>query len=142
MKKAKPKKPYIKIDWQQVKSMAAIDCTQKEIAAVLDVCEDTLERASLRENKKPWKEWYAENRCVGNVSLRRHQWKQAESGDKTMLIWLGKQRLGQNDRHEIGGKDGGPIEFKVEQDAARRLDDILDRLASKFGTGKVDSGKS
>jgi hypothetical protein len=35
------------------------------------------------------------------------------AGDKTMLIWLGKQRLGQAEKQEVGGMDGKPIENKV-----------------------------
>lgn len=34
----------------------------------------------------------------------------AKRGSVPMLIWLGKNELGQADRHEHTGKDGGPIE--------------------------------
>jgi len=52
---------------------------------------------------------------IGRSSLRRMQWKAAENGDKTMLVWLGKQYLGQRDKQEteISGKDGGSLEIKI-----------------------------
>jgi hypothetical protein len=37
----------------------------------------------------------------GKTSLRRYQWKLAESGNATMLIWLGKQYLDQADKQEL-----------------------------------------
>jgi hypothetical protein len=41
------------------------------------------------------------------------QFKAAEGGNATMLIWLGKQYLGQSDKtqHELSGPGGGPIEW-------------------------------
>ena len=36
----------------------------------------------------------------GKASIRRMQYKAAKAGDKTMLVWLGKQWLGQTDRVE------------------------------------------
>jgi hypothetical protein len=30
-----------------------------------------------------------------------------------MLIWLGKQFLGQSDKNELSGKDGGPIQAAI-----------------------------
>ena len=39
-------------------------------------------------------------RDQGKTSLRRMQWEKAQSGNTTMLIWLGKQMLGQKDKLE------------------------------------------
>lgn len=50
------------------------------------------------------------------------QFKNAQAGNVTMQIWLGKQYLGQKDKQEVEqyGKDGGPIqqETKVTLDDA------------------------
>jgi hypothetical protein len=40
------------------------------------------------------------------------------SGNPTMLIWLGKQFLGQTDKTAVTGADGGPLQVSV-------LDSIL-----------------
>lgn len=55
-------------------------------------------------------EYSDQKRAKGKLSLRRKQFQLALSGDRTMLIWLGKQYLGQVDKSELTGKNGGPIE--------------------------------
>lgn len=77
--------------------MCAIHCTGEEIAAILGVEYKTLERACKREKRKKFGEYLREKAMHGNESLRRRQWKQAQEGNPTMLIWLGKQWLGQSD---------------------------------------------
>lgn len=105
---AKTGRKPLEIDPELVGKLAGIGCTMKEIAAVCKCSVDTLERRFAdvietgRENAK--------------ASLRRMQWKQAERGNTTMLIWLGKQLLGQRDRHdyEHSGKGGEPIILDIK----------------------------
>lgn len=40
---------------------------------------------------------FAKYSAAGRISLRRKQYELAMDGDKTMLIWLGKQWLGQHE---------------------------------------------
>jgi AraC-like DNA-binding protein len=86
---ARPKKA---IDADMVRKLAAIDCTIAEIAATLDCSRDTLERR--------FRDVIDQGREQGKVSLRRRQFELASSGNATMLIWLGKQRLGQRDAQD------------------------------------------
>lgn len=80
-----------------------IQCTASEAASVLGCSEKTIER-------------YAGEQCPGEgfvgllkryggeglISLRRAQWQQAiKKGNTTMLIWLGKQHLGQSDKTQM-----------------------------------------
>lgn len=99
----------IPIDYEKAEKLAIILCTQSEIAAVLDVPLSTLEHDPefLRIHKKGME--------TGKASLRRMQYKGAEAGNATMLIWLGKQHLGQRDKQdtEISGKDGAPLTVKI-----------------------------
>jgi len=81
------------IDGEQVRRMAAIGCTDREIALVLAVSEATLRRrcrAALDAGRASLRR-----------SLRRKQWEVARKGNVPMLIWLGKQYLGQSDRQEV-----------------------------------------
>ena len=41
-----------------------------------------------------------EKREKGNLLIYRKQWKALMGGDKSMLVWLGKNRLGQADKFE------------------------------------------
>ncbi len=65
---------------------------------MLDVSEDTLSRATKREHKMSFADYIRQKRGKGKASLRRMQWKAAESGDRTMLVWLGKNWLDQTDK--------------------------------------------
>lgn len=93
-------RPRKQIDADQVMKLAAINCSYAEMAAVLDCDESTLTRRFAQVIKK--------GRLTGNMSLKRKQWELAMAGDKTMLIWLGKQNLGQAEKLEQTGAGGGP----------------------------------
>lgn len=50
------------------------------------------------------------------TSLKRAQFKRAQEGSDTMLIWLGKQYLGQKDKREEGvALDAAKIEVMVTE---------------------------
>lgn len=83
---ARPKKP---IDVELLIRLASIHCTYEEMADIFKVSVDTLERRYADVIK--------EAKSTGKSSLRRHQWALAQNGNATMLIWLGKQLLGQRD---------------------------------------------
>ena len=97
-------RPYIAFtdkEWRQVNAMCAMMCTGEEIASVLGVSYDTLERRVKEKYSISCADYIKEKSASGKASLRRHQYKLAESGNATMLIWLGKQYLGQTDKQEI-----------------------------------------
>lgn len=82
-------RPRKQINEDQLRQLAAIQCTMKEMASVMEVSVDTLERNYAEIIKKGQDE--------GKSSLRRAQYKAAMGGNATMLVWLGKQLLGQKD---------------------------------------------
>lgn len=110
---ARTGRPRIEIDWEAVDALCALQCTQEEIASNLSISVDTLERATRREKKQSFAEYFGTKRRVGFVSLRRKQLELAEAGNVTMLIWLGKQYLGQKDK---------PDEDKPEEAAQPQVD--------------------
>jgi len=72
-----------------VYKLAAMGCNDREIATWFDCNEDT-----LRNN---FSEIIAKGREDLKQNLRRAQIKLAMSGNATMLIWLGKNILGQQE---------------------------------------------
>jgi hypothetical protein len=96
---------------EQVAKLATIQCTEAEIAQVLNISQDTWTR--LKKRDKRVKEALENGRERGKASLRRLQWEQAQNGNTGMLVWLGKQYLGQTDKQDLGGAGGGPILLKV-----------------------------
>ena len=99
----------IEIDWTQFEKLCAIQCTREEIAAWFNCSIDTIERSVKKKYKETFAAVFAQKRRNGHISLRRKQFETAMSGDKTMLIWLGKQYLGQSDKTEI--KDERPRNY-------------------------------
>jgi hypothetical protein len=87
------------VDPEQVQKLAAIGCTHQEISDIVGCSHDTLTRRFRKEIEF--------GRANAKASLRRKQWETALSGNVTMLIWLGKQVLGQSDKQEI--TQGGEI---------------------------------
>ena len=97
----RPKKNLTQKDWDSVNYMCMIHCTGEEIAGVLGMDYDTLNRNSKDTHGVPISEYIKQHQSGGKMSLRRAQWKSAEGGNVSMQIWLGKQWLGQKEQQEI-----------------------------------------
>ena len=93
VKTKKRGRPRVKLDTAQVEKLAEIQCSLEEMAAVLDCSVSTLQRNFDQAIKR--------GREQGKTSLRRRQYELAMAGNTAMLIWLGKQYLGQADKQEV-----------------------------------------
>ena len=102
-------RPKLDIDPEQVVRLARLHCTMQEMADFFGC-----HRETLRDNFSPQ---IAKGRSEGNISLRRKQWQVAvEKGNPVMLIWLGKQMLGQvNERIDSESDAPLPIYDIVEE---------------------------
>ena len=87
----RPKK--YNIDTQQVEQLAGFGCSNTEIASFFG-CDESLIRKSYSDS-------VAKGQDSGKIRLRQYQWKAAKNGNVAMLIWLGKQILGQSDKQDI-----------------------------------------
>ena len=100
--------------FEQLKQLAKMQCTNAEIAAFFHVSLDTLKRRL--KDQEGVREAIEEGREGGKMSLRRAQYKAAAiKGNITMLIWLGKQYLGQSDKADVT-TGGLPFEFSFTVD--------------------------
>ncbi len=112
MAKKKGGRPRKEVDLELLGKLCAMQCTDLEICAVLDISHDTLlRRKKGKTSKGSFAYVYKNNKEKGKASLRRMQWQKAREGNTTLLIWLGKQLLGQKDKSalEHSGPDGKPI---------------------------------
>ena len=107
--KGRPQKILNEAGAEMVEKLSSMMCTDEEIASVLDVSVDTLLN---KNNKKTFSECKERGRNRGKASLRRLQYKAAEAGNSTMLIWLGKQFLDQTEKQETTIKDSS-ISFEI-----------------------------
>lgn len=87
-------RPKFQIDYEAVRKLSSIQCTQQEIASFLGCSTDTLQRDA------EFCDIYKKGLENGKMSLRRIQFKHAEK-NASMAIFLGKQYLGQRDNPEI-----------------------------------------
>lgn len=119
-------RPKKEIDKEIFEELCEIQCTEDEIASVFRCSIDTLSRFCKETYKESFAEVYKKLSEGGKTSLRRKQWKLAETS-ATMAIWLGKQYLGQKDSSEVAitGKEGTTprIEFVFTDTAMEIKDD-------------------
>jgi hypothetical protein len=114
---AKRGRPEKKIDIEQVRKLAEVGCTDEEIAWIMDIATSTL---ALRKQRKEFSDTIKKARANLNMSVRRAQVVHGLKGNATLLIWLGKQLLGQRDRAEVS--------LEVSDDQIQRE---LDRLRAE-----------
>jgi hypothetical protein len=102
-------RPKLDIDGEQVIRLARLHCTMQEMASFFGCHVDTLRDNFSKEIDK--------GKAEGNISLRRKQWQVAvEKGNPLMLIWLGKQMLGQaNEVYESDSNIPLPIYDIIEE---------------------------
>jgi len=81
------------------------------MAAVLGVSVDTIQRR--KRSSEEFCGAIKKGQATTRNSLRRLQLKKALEGNVTMLIWLGKQLLGQSDSQMLrhAGPEGGPVQY-------------------------------
>jgi len=92
---ARPKK--YNIDTKEVQNLARFGCTNIEIGDFFGCSPDTIE--------KGYSEYLTKGRAEQKLRLRQLQFKAAEKGSAAILIWLGKQILGQKDGIESTDDD-------------------------------------
>ncbi|QDP59695.1 MAG: hypothetical protein Unbinned2990contig1001_15 [Prokaryotic dsDNA virus sp.] len=90
-KMGRPKK--FKIDEEQIEQLASFGCTNTEMASFFG-CSKSLLTKTYSTN-------IAKGRDKGKIRLRQLQWTAAKNGNVSMLIWLGKQVLGQTEKTEV-----------------------------------------
>lgn len=102
-------RPIIPIDWQLVKHMCRAGAAGTHIATRLGMHPDTFYDRVAQEHGTDFTRFRMANMQEGDDLLRMKQFEMALKGDRTMLIWLGKNRLQQRDKHELTGKDGASL---------------------------------
>lgn len=101
---ARPKK---EIDEDIVFKLASIGCTQQEIADWFQCDKSTL--------RNRFSDVIKEGHSEIKQSIRREQLAVALKGNATMLIWLGKQMLGQKEQPKEQTQGAGTIKPVLKQ---------------------------
>jgi len=87
----------IPIDWREVDKALMAGAKGTDIADALDIHHDTFYARCQQEKGMLFSEYASKKRRKGDVMLHVAQFNNAMSGNTSMQVWLGKQRLGQKD---------------------------------------------
>ena len=101
----KPKKKIELTEEQKIEKFASYGLTNKEIAEALGYSENTLQRN--------FDIFLTKGRANLKMKLKRKQVAVALQGNVVMLIWLGKQYLGQAEKTEESGDYEITIKRKI-----------------------------
>ena len=107
-------RPETKIDWEQFDKLCMLQCTQKEIAYFFDCTDDTIHNLCIKHKNKGFSEYYAQKAVFGKIAVRRKQLQIAETGNTTMLIWLGQNWLGQSNRETTTSESDKSINVNIQ----------------------------
>ena len=113
-------RPKIELDIGNLEKLCRLNCTMPEIASYFDIPLRTLEDKYTNEPKV--RNAINKGRNQGKLSLRRKQLQILdETNNATMAIWLGKQLLGQRDKHDIVTEDRSTGKLSEALAIAERL---------------------
>ena len=90
-KTGRPRKEINQVEFEK---LCGLQCTLEEICGWFKITDKTLDSWCKRTYGVGFSEIFKQKRGVGKISLRRMQWRLAETS-ATMAIFLGKQYLGQ-----------------------------------------------
>ena len=126
---ARTGRPKVKIDLVAVEKLGALQCTMDEISAFLGIAKSTL------STRKDFSDAYKRGLSNGKSSLRRKQWKLADTS-AAMAIWLGKQYLGQRDHFDNTNNDDEPTAANILKALAQSTPTRY-AIPATNGSGKI-----
>lgn len=119
----------IPIDWDKVDHLLRAGCLGTEVAAVFAMHPETFYRRVQEEHGISFTEFLQQRRSDGDAAIRSKQYERAlgmtDTGDNTMLIWLGKNRLSQRNEDKI------TVVTQEQQATLDKTMDMVDYLQSK-----------
>jgi AraC-like DNA-binding protein len=89
------------INWKTVLNCVKAQCTLKETAAILDVCENTLRERCLEENDVSLLEYVETSRIAGLASLRRRLFRMAQGDNFPALKFALGNYLKMYEKNEL-----------------------------------------
>lgn len=119
-------RPEKEIDWEKVDNLLIAGCSGTEIAPHFDIHYSNFYDRVVKKYGMSFTDYAQEKRQKGDSLLRATQFQKAIKGDNNMLIWLGKNRLGQKETHET---------LSVPNDKV--LDNLINEIKSL--KGKIDA---
>jgi predicted metal-binding transcription factor (methanogenesis marker protein 9) len=128
-------RPEIPIDWERVDELLIAGCLGTEIASYFSMHPNTFYDRVVAKYNVSFTEYSTQKKATGEALLREAQFKKAiKKHDNTMLVWLGKQRLGQKET---------PSDHVVSEEIMKHYIEVMSQIATLQSDRKIaDSNKS
>lgn len=91
-------RPEVHFSWQTLDAVLQFGASKTDCAEFLDCSEDTIERRIKTKFNMTFTEYRLRKMGKTRVGIMKKQIDMALAGDRTMLIWVGKQICGQSDK--------------------------------------------
>lgn len=117
-------RPIKKIDIEQLKRLAMINCSYAEISSVMGIDVSTLTRRYAQVIK--------EGREQGTMSLKRKMWEMAHQGSTAMAIFLSKNLCGYSDKVETKNDTVATVVNTIAADKVSLIEAIKTARDEKF----------
>ena len=128
----------IPINWDEVAKLLMAGSKGVQVAAYLGIGSDTLYDRCRKDIGVDFSLYALEQRQKGNSLLLGKQYQVALSGNTTMLVWLGKQRLAQTDQ-PLGKQDfNGSLANLLDVMHLIKSSDDFDALVTLAKTNKKE----
>jgi len=103
-----PRKPF---DWSKLDAILQYGAKLTDAADIMDVHPDTLSKKIKATHKMSYPEYRDKKMSKVRVGLAQKQVEVAMAGNVSMLIWLGKNWLGQSDTPPLKDEEQNELEF-------------------------------
>jgi hypothetical protein len=114
----------VSIDLETLEKLCSMGCSDEELAGWFGVSVRTIQN---RRTQRKFADVMRRGDARGRISIRRAQVRQVEAGNVPMIIWMGKNRLGQRDNVACISMSLPPI--KTAQDVADAAEEVTQAIA-------------
>ena len=132
IKKKEPHRPQLPIDWKVVDDLLRAGCNGVRVAGYIGVHPDTLYLRTEIEKGMTFTAYSQGIRSKGEAAIELAQFQKAigetKRGDTTLLMHLGKVRLGQ--------KEATDVTISVETE--KTFANLMDQIDKMQGTNEVE----
>lgn len=128
-----PGRPEKPIDWIKVDDLLEAGCNATQIAPHFNIHPDTLCNRVRERYDMLFSDYLALKVAKGDSDLLNAQHVKARSGDNTMMVWMGKQRLKQREN---------PTESTVSKEIVDSFSAVMDQMTKMQKAIKEDLDKS
>lgn len=97
-------RPEKEFNWEVLDAILQYGASKLDCAELTGVSEDTIDRRIKEEHGKNFSEYREAKKSKMRMKLRQKQFEMALKGNVPLLIWLGKNELGQSDKNEMEAK--------------------------------------